>query len=386
MKQMHIKANDTAITHYLTVIFKNHHEKKEDVNLPVISIRKINMGTKTSKQKSLNGQTTITYRHPLVSENVHRIATTEFENLQNHHRAISLSSSQIDDRSLISLPSYSTRRETQYQRTHLQPRLEKKLSRSVENLSNQQKFVTAKELIYHENRRRGQSNLSNSHLSIPTLEKSSSSASLPRPRPKLRKKQIPENLQLASIDPAQLQHARQIGKGNFGTVYHAIYKGTEHVAIKSLHRIDETAIGDPREQYDDTSMNELLHEAYIMTRLKHANLLRIIGVTFFGSKQRLSLVTDFMKNGSLLDYLRKNRSQFLKSDVKPTTAMMNSFARQIFEAMSYLEEKNVIHRDLAARNCLIGENDTLKVGDFGLTTYVDPIRAVSIDFCVLSLG
>jgi serine/threonine protein kinase len=116
-------------------------------------------------------------------------------------------------------------------------------------------------------------------------------------------------------------------------------------------------------------MHELLHEAHIMTRLKHANVLRIIGVTFFGEKQQLSLVTDFMKNGSLLDYLRKNRKIFLESDPRVITMKLNSFARQIFEAMLYLEERKIIHRDLAARNCLIGEGDTLKVGDFGLTTY-----------------
>jgi serine/threonine protein kinase len=115
-------------------------------------------------------------------------------------------------------------------------------------------------------------------------------------------------------------------------------------------------------------MRELLHEAHIMTRLKHANLLCIIGVTFFGDKQQLSLVTDFMKNGSLLDYLRKHRETFLKSDSRNITMRLNSFGRQIFEAMLYLEERDIIHRDLAARNCLIGEGDTLKVGDFGLTT------------------
>ncbi len=123
----------------------------------------------------------------------------------------------------------------------------------------------------------------------------------------------------------------------------------------------------PSADYDE-SMRELLYEAHIMTRLKHANLLRIIGVTFFGDKQQLSLVTDFMKNGSLLDYLRKNREIFLTSDSKMITMKLNSFARQIFEAMLYLEERKIIHRDLAARNCLIGDSDTLKVGDFGLTT------------------
>ena len=114
-------------------------------------------------------------------------------------------------------------------------------------------------------------------------------------------------------------------------------------------------------------MNELLHEAHIMTKLQHANLLRIIGVTFFGNEKQLSLVTDFMKNGSLLDYLRKHRDIFNKSDSKKITFKLNNFAEQIFQAMLYLEQRSIIHRDLAARNCLIGDEDTLKVGDFGLT-------------------
>ena len=120
------------------------------------------------------------------------------------------------------------------------------------------------------------------------------------------------------------------------------------------------------QEYDE-NLHELLHEAHIMTCLQHSNLLRILGVTFFGKHKQLSLVTDFMKNGSLLDYLRKHRDIFIKSDSREITLKLNSFAKQIFQAMLYLEERSIIHRDLAARNCLIDQDDTLKVADFGLT-------------------
>jgi len=34
--------------------------------------------------------------------------------------------------------------------------------------------------------------------------------------------------------------------------------------------------------------------------------------------------------------------------------------------MAYLESKNYIHRDLRAANILVGENNDVKVADFGL--------------------
>lgn len=38
--------------------------------------------------------------------------------------------------------------------------------------------------------------------------------------------------------------------------------------------------------------------------------------------------------------------------------------------MAYLESRNYIHRDLAARNVLVGENNEVKVADFGLARLV----------------
>ncbi|CAF0972638.1 unnamed protein product [Adineta steineri] len=121
---------------------------------------------------------------------------------------------------------------------------------------------------------------------------------------KLKRKKIPYNSQLDFIDSKDLKYVREIGKGTFGTVHRALYKGTYDVALKTLNIQDEnpnrSSIYDDD---DDEYMYVIRQQASVMIRLRHANLLRIIGVTFFESQQS-SWITDFMRNGSLLDYFK----------------------------------------------------------------------------------
>ncbi|CAF1058932.1 unnamed protein product [Rotaria sp. Silwood1] len=359
------------------------------------------MGTKLSKQennfssshdKTSYGEYVIRsyakWNHcsVLVSHDPSRFTTHEILNLNKHNEICQNSTNSIikNPRLIIQNQSLSiekvkfhssSRDKSHYDHSKDEKNLKLKKSQSSDHLSHSNNIITAKQLIkFHQHRiiekRQDLTQSSDEIFLNKYIEKSPSKTNKNQfIFSNNKKEKIPADLQFVLINQYDLQNAHEIGKGHFGTVYHALYKGTRDVAVKTLNsRRKDRPNGDKSsiEEYDD-NIYELLNEAYIMTGLQHINLLRIIGVTFFGKEQQLGLVTDFMKNGSLLDYLRKSRNIFLKLNSKDVKFKLNSFAKQIFQAMLFLEQRSIIHRDLATRNCLIGDDDTVKVADFGLT-------------------
>lgn len=150
------------------------------------------------------------------------------------------------------------------------------------------------------------------------------------------------------IDNADIKVGREIGIGEFGAVYRGSFKNTD-VAIKKIK--------------DKKTANEFLKEAFCMALLSHPNLVKLIGVVRHPSNDQdeISLVTEFMPKGSLLDYLMSRGRNVLSSKD------LIEFAIHICEGMSYLEEKGIVHRDLAASNVLVSKDDVAKVADFGLS-------------------
>uniref|UniRef100_A0A8C8TW17 Tyrosine-protein kinase n=1 Tax=Peromyscus maniculatus bairdii TaxID=230844 RepID=A0A8C8TW17_PERMB len=142
-----------------------------------------------------------------------------------------------------------------------------------------------------------------------------------------------------------------LGKGNFGEVYKGTLKDKTAVAVKTC-----------KEDLPQELKIKFLQEAKILKQYDHPNIVKLIGVCT--QRQPVYIIMELVPGGDFLSFLRKRKDELkLKQLVR--------FSLDVAAGMLYLESKNCIHRDLAARNCLVGENNILKISDFGMSRQED---------------
>lgn len=89
-------------------------------------------------------------------------------------------------------------------------------------------------------------------------------------------------------------------------------------------------------QEETTDATEFLKEANVMKKVKHPNLVQLLGVCT--RELPFFIITEYMPKGNLLDYLRSTEGKTLDAVV------LVYMAQQVASAMAYLENMNMIHR------------------------------------------
>ncbi|EFO25953.1 TK/Met protein kinase [Loa loa] len=163
--------------------------------------------------------------------------------------------------------------------------------------------------------------------------------------------EIDSKLQIPLKD---LELGDEIGKGNFGVVYRAVYRSADgqlvDVACKTIDSQNDGVI---------TGISEFLQEGLIMANFDHPNVARLIGISSTNNNYPI-IVTDFMAQGDLRHYI-------INPENRLTFGNLLDFGIQIAKGMTYLHDKQFIHRDLAARNCMLDAHLVVKIADFGLS-------------------
>ncbi|KAM4772706.1 protein-tyrosine kinase 2-beta isoform 2-T2 [Rhinophrynus dorsalis] len=147
---------------------------------------------------------------------------------------------------------------------------------------------------------------------------------------------------------------RILGEGFFGEVYDGVYKNKNgeriNVAVKTCKK--DCAL-DVKEKF--------MSEAFLMRNLDHPHIVKLIGII---EEDPIWIVMELYQFGELGQYLEDN-----KNTLQVLTLILYSL--QICKALAYLEGINCVHRDIAVRNILVASHECVKLGDFGLSRYLE---------------
>nr|XP_020012583.1 focal adhesion kinase 1 isoform X9 [Castor canadensis]XP_020012590.1 focal adhesion kinase 1 isoform X9 [Castor canadensis]XP_020012598.1 focal adhesion kinase 1 isoform X9 [Castor canadensis] len=156
------------------------------------------------------------------------------------------------------------------------------------------------------------------------------------------------------IQRERIELGRCIGEGQFGDVHQGVYVSPENPALA-------VAIKTCKNCTSDSVREKFLQEALTMRQFDHPHIVKLIGVI---TENPVWIIMELCTLGELRSFLQVRKYSL-------DLASLILYAYQLSTALAYLESKRFVHRDIAARNVLVSSNDCVKLGDFGLSRYME---------------
>jgi serine/threonine protein kinase len=153
---------------------------------------------------------------------------------------------------------------------------------------------------------------------------------------------------------------RELGSGGMGTVYLGLDRTTnQQVAIKHLN-VDSA---------QSENIERFQREGEALSDLNHPNIVKMLDM--FEHDGQHYLVMDYITGGDLSELIREHS----KIEVQQCIHM----AIDLADALTRAHKLNIIHRDLKPANVLIGNDDVLRLTDFGVAHVGSKERVTETD-------
>ncbi|KAL4184005.1 hypothetical protein AMTRI_Chr11g157870 [Amborella trichopoda] len=150
-----------------------------------------------------------------------------------------------------------------------------------------------------------------------------------------------------------LKDCNVIGRGGAGIVYHGVMPSGEEIAVKRL-------LG-----FGNHHDHGFTAEIQTLGQIKHRNIVRLLA--FCSNSESNLLVYEYMKNGSLGEFLHGKRGSFLKWELR------YKIAGEAAKGLCYLHHDCsplIVHRDVKSNNILLDGEYEAHVADFGLAKFL----------------
>ena len=137
-----------------------------------------------------------------------------------------------------------------------------------------------------------------------------------------------------------------------------LYKGKyfhNDICIKEILNINSL----PEDELD-----KIKNEIDISLKLHHKNIVNTFGYSFNDKRNKIYIISEYMKNGSLKLYIDSNKGNIpLKQKLL--------FIYEISLAIEYMHTRNqqILHRDIKSSNVILDDTLHCKLCDFGMSKY-----------------
>jgi len=158
--------------------------------------------------------------------------------------------------------------------------------------------------------------------------------------------------------PSNYEVGQLIGSGSYGSVCEA-YDSTHQrlVAIKRIGHMFEDLIDCKR----------ILREIAILAKLSHGNVVKIYDIV------APSNMKTFQELYMVMEICDSDLKKLCRTDVTLSSLHISTLLYNLLVGLMYLHSAGIYHRDLKPANCLVNQDCSVKICDFGLS------RAIGVE-------